>query len=104
VARKLEGKGVSKRLREGIKLLETADKDLTDRRYTDAAKKRREAMQRLRGAFSELDRSTAAQIHRARDLPPQMRNELLQSAEEAYPAGYEALLKSYYKALSTAEK
>ena len=59
----------------------------------------------LRGrSFSELDGSTATQIHRARDLPPQMRNELLQSAEAGYPAGYEALLKSYYKALSQAEK
>jgi drug/metabolite transporter superfamily protein YnfA len=105
VAKKLESKGVSTtRLREGIKLLENADKDLTDRRYTDASKKRREAMKKLRGAFSELDRSTATQINRARDLPPQMRNELMQSAEAAYPAGYEALLKSYYKALSTAEK
>jgi hypothetical protein len=105
VARKLEGKGVSTtRLREGIKLLSAADKDLTDRKYTDAAKKRREAMQALRNAFGDLDRSTATQIHRARDLPPQMRNDLLQSAEAAYPAGYEALLKSYYKALSTAEK
>jgi hypothetical protein len=105
VARKLESKGVSTtRLREGIKLLSAADKDLTDRRYTDAAKKRREAMQALRNAFGDLDRSTATQIHRARDLPPQMRNDLLQSAEAAYPAGYEALLKSYYKALSTAEK
>jgi hypothetical protein len=105
VARKLEGKGVSTtRLRQGIKLLQDADRDLTDRRYTDAAKKRREAMKALRNSFSDLDRSTATQINRARDLPPQMRNELLQSAEAAYPAGYEALLKSYYKALSTAEK
>jgi hypothetical protein len=105
VARKLESKGVSPtRLREGIKLLGSADKDLQNRKYTDAAKKRREAMQALRNAFSDLDHSTGTQIHRARDLPPQMRNELLQSAEAAYPAGYEALLKSYYKALSTAEK
>jgi hypothetical protein len=105
VARKLEGKGVSTtRLRQGIKLLEKADKDLTDRRYQDAARKRREAMKRLRSAFKDLDRSTATQISRARDLPRELRRDLLQSAEAAYPAGYEALLKSYYKALSTAEK
>ncbi len=105
LARQLEGKGVSTtRLRESIKLLESADKDLANRKYTDAAKKRRDAMQALRGGFGELDRSTATQIHRARDLPPQMRNDLLQSGDAAYPAGYEALLKSYYKALSTVEK
>ncbi len=105
VARKLESKGVSTtRLREGIKLLSDADKDLTNRKYTDAARKRREAMQSLRNAFGDLDRSTATRIQQARDLPPQMRNDLLQSAEAAYPAGYEALLKSYYKAISAGEK
>src|SRR5260370_38628503 len=78
VARKLEGKGVSTtRIKEGIALLKSADKDLVDRRYQDAAKKRREAMQRLRGAFGELDRSTAAQLNRARDRPPQRRNDQL---------------------------
>jgi hypothetical protein len=29
---------------------------------------------------------------------------MLQAADAGYPAGYESLLKSYYKALSTAEK
>ncbi len=105
VARKLESKGVSTtRLREGIKLLEQADRDLTDRKYSDAAKKRRDAMTRLRGAFSDLDRSTQAQIRSARELPANLRKDLIQSSEAAYPAGYEALLKSYYKALSTAQK
>lgn len=102
VARKLEAQKVSTtRLRDGIQLLSEADKDLADRKYTDAARKRREAMQALRGAYGDLDRSGAGDISRARDLPPQMRHELLQSAESGYPAGYEALLKSYYKALST---
>jgi hypothetical protein len=32
-----------------------------------------------------------------------LRQELLQATEEGYPAGYEGLLKNYYKALSTAE-
>jgi hypothetical protein len=105
VAKKLESQGVSAtRVREGIKLLEEADKALLDRRYDDAAKKRQEAMQKVRGEFGDLDRSTAAQISKARDLSPDLRKELLQSSEAGYPAGYEALLKSYYKALSTAEK
>jgi hypothetical protein len=33
-----------------------------------------------------------------------MRSELLESADQGYPPEYEGLLKSYYKALSTAEK
>jgi hypothetical protein len=105
VARKLEGKGVSTtRLREGIKLLEEADKDLTDRKYTDAAKKRRDAMQKMREGFGQLDDTTRTQIRSARELPSELRKDLLQSSDSAYPAGYEELLKSYYKALSAGEK
>jgi hypothetical protein len=105
VAKKLESQGVSStRIREGIKLMEEADKALADRRYDDAAKKRHEAMQKVRDGFGDLDRSTATQISKARDLSPELRKEMLQSSEAAYPAGYEAVLKSYYKALSTAEK
>ncbi|MFO0930922.1 MAG: DUF4175 family protein [Gemmataceae bacterium] len=101
VARQLEAQKVSStRVRDGIKLLTEADKDLADRKYADAARKRREAMQAVRGAYGELNR-TGGDVSRARDLPPQLRKELLQSADAAYPAGYEDLLRSYYKALST---
>jgi hypothetical protein len=105
VAKKLDAVGVSTtRLTESIELMKSIEKDLADHRYEDAARKRRDALQTLRSAFSGMDQSTAARIHQARDLPPQMRNELLQSADQGYPPGYERLLKSYYKALSTAEK
>ncbi len=92
------------RLNQSIGLMKSVEKDFADHRYADAFRKRKEALESLRGAFGGLDRSTAAQISKARDLPPQLRNELMQSAGEAYPPGYEGLLKSYYKALSTAEK
>jgi hypothetical protein len=105
VAKKLDAMGVSTtRLNESIELMKSIEKDLADHRYDDAARKRRDAMQKLRSSFSGMDQTTAAKIHQARDLPPQMRNELLQSADQGYPPGYEGLLKSYYKALSTAEK
>ena len=105
VARKLDTMGVSStRLSESIELMKSIEKDLADGRYEDAARKRREALSKMRSAFSDVDQSTAAEISRARDLPPQMRGELLQSAEEAYPPGYEGLLKSYYKSLSTGDK
>ena len=48
--------------------------------------------------------SWLALLDLTRDLPPQLRTELLQGAEEGYPAGYESLLKSYFKALSQSEK
>ncbi len=92
------------RLNESIELMKSIEKDMADHRYDDASRKRRDAMRTLRSAFSGMDQTTAAKIHQARDLPPQMRNELLQSADQGYPPGYEGLLKSYYKALSTAEK
>ncbi len=108
IAEKLTAKNVSttrvKAAKEGMKLLEEADKDIKDRRYQDAARKQREGLKKLREAYGKGDRITALEISRARDLPPEMRRDLLQSSEAAYPAGYEGLLKSYYKALSTAER
>jgi hypothetical protein len=105
VARKLDTMGVSSsRLSESIELMKSIEKDIADGRYEDAARKRREALTKLRSAFSDVDHATAEEINRARDLPPQLRGELLQSAEEAYPPGYEGLLKSYYKSLSTGDR
>jgi hypothetical protein len=108
IAEKLKTQNVSttrvQQLKEGMKLLEEADRDLKDRRYQDAARKQREALQKMRMAYGKGDRSTALEISRARDLPPELRREMLQSSEAGYPPGYEGLLRSYYKALSTAEK
>jgi hypothetical protein len=105
VARKLDSVGLTNnRLTKSIELMKSVEKDLHDQRYDDAARKRREAVSALHAAFEGVDEATAAQLSKARDLPPQMRQELLQAADEGYPAGYESLLKSYYKALSTAEK
>jgi hypothetical protein len=105
VAQKMDTMGIAtSRLNESIEMMKSVEKDLADHRYEDAFRKRRDALQKMRSAFSGVDQATAARINRARDLPPQLRNELLQSADEGYPPGYEGLLKSYYKALSTAEK
>src|SRR5439155_417269 len=93
VARKLDTMGVtSKRLTESIELMKSVETDLKNLKYEDAARKRRTALTRMRSGVLELDRSTATQINRARDLPPQLRQELLQAADEAYPAGYESIL------------
>lgn len=105
IAQKLDSVGItSKRLTESIELMKSVEKDLRDLNYEDAARKRKVALNKLRGSFTELDQSTVAQLSRARDLPPQLRSELLQAADESYPAGYESMLKNYFKALSSAEK
>jgi hypothetical protein len=105
VARKLDAAGVSTtRLNQSIDLMKSAEQDLRDLRYEDAARKRKQAMSKLQGALRDVDGATKTEFSRARDLPPELRRELMQSADEGYPSGYEALLKSYYKALSTGEK
>jgi hypothetical protein len=105
VAEKLDAAGItSSRLKEGIKLMKESESDLRDKKYDDAARKRKVALTKIKGSVVEVDQSTAAQLSRSRDLPAQLRTELLQAADEGYPPGYEALLKSYFKTLSTAEK
>jgi hypothetical protein len=100
VARKLEEKGYSTvRLKEAIELMKPIDADGRDLKYEDLSKKRKEALQKLRNAFGDVD-PTAASISRSRDLPPEMRQEMLQGHDEGYPAGYENLLKNYYKKLA----
>ena len=104
VAKKLQTSGTtSRRLTESIDLMKAAEQDLRDLRYEDGARKRRLAQGKLKAVPLELEGS-AAQFSRARELPGQLRSELIQAADEGYPAGYESLLKSYYKALSTAEQ
>jgi hypothetical protein len=104
VAEKLDTTGIkSRQLKESIQLMKASEQDLRNNNYEDAARKRKVAIGKLRNALGEVDQ-TAAQLSRARDLPPQLRSELLQAADEGYPPGYESLLKNYFKALSTAEK
>lgn len=104
VAKKLEAMGINnKRLDESIELLKASAKDLGNKKYDDAARKRKVALGKLQTAFKDVDQ-TSAQLSRARDLPAQLRTELLQAADEGYPPGYENLLKSYFKALSETDK
>ncbi|MBP87060.1 MAG: hypothetical protein CMJ64_10150 [Planctomycetaceae bacterium] len=105
VARQLDTTTVTgRRLNQAIELMKSVEDDLRDLRYEDAARKRKVAMQKLKATFNNLDRSTAVQLSQARELPAQLREELLQSADEGYPEGYESLLESYFRALSEAEK
>ncbi len=105
IAKKLDAMGItSRRLNQSIELMKSVEQDIQDQRYDDAARRRRVALSELKAGLGDLDQSTASQLNRARDLPPQLRDELRQAADEAYPAGYESLLKSYFKALSQSEK
>jgi hypothetical protein len=105
VAQRLESAGANTvRLNQAIALMKSAEEDLRDYRYDDAARKRGVALGKLKAALEESREGTSVQLSRARDLPPALRDELLQSTDERYPEGFESLLKSYYRALSEAEK
>ncbi len=105
VAQELDTKGItSRRLNESIQLMKSVETDLRDLRYEDAARKRRIAINELKSSMTDLDKSTGLSLSRARDLPPDLREQILQSADEGLPAGYESLVKSYFRALSEAEK
>jgi hypothetical protein len=105
ISKKLDPKGIkSSRLMEGVKKLGESVEDVRDHRYEDAFRKRKEALRTLRDAALEIDQKTGLHTSRAHDLPPELRRELLQGADDGYPPGYEALLKNYYKELSKTEK
>lgn len=104
VAQRLEAAGVSTvRLQQAIELMRSAEEDLRDLRYEDAASKRQVALEQLRSALQPDDRGTAALVSRAQHLPAQLREELLQAADDAYPEGYETLVREYFKTLSEEE-
>jgi hypothetical protein len=105
VAKKLQTAGIkSGRLQQGIQLFKESEKDLRDLRYQDAARKRKLALRALKAAALEIDQSSGLHLSRSRDLPPELRKDLLQGADDGYPQGYEKLLKNYYKELSKTEK
>ena len=105
IARQLENGGInSSRLNKSVELMKQGEEALRDTRYEDAARRRKVALSELKNAFTDRDETTAVQLSRARELPAQLREELLQSSDEGYPLGYESLLKSYFRALSEGEK
>ncbi|VTS01760.1 DUF3488 domain-containing protein [Tuwongella immobilis] len=100
VARKLEEQGYSSvRIREAMELMKAMDQDLRDRRYDDAARKRQDMLQSLRSAAVQAD-PTRRSLSNNRNLPPELRDEILQSSEDGYPAGYEELMRNYFQSLS----
>jgi hypothetical protein len=105
VAERLDSAGLSsRRLNESIELMKQSQIEPRDLRYEDGFRKQKVALSQLKTALGQLHEGTAVDVRRARDLPAQLRQELLQSSEEGYPPGYESLAKSYFRALSEAEK
>ncbi len=105
VARKLETNSVrGRRLQGAIRLLDSIEDDLKNNKFDDAFRKQKIALRQIRDALGGVDQTTVIRLQQARDLPADLRDELLQSAGESYPKGYESLLERYYRALSESEK
>jgi len=104
VARDLEKLGVvNRRLNAGIGGLHALEEGGRDRRYSDAARRQRVALDSLTGALVEIDQSTAVQWNRAVRLPGPLRDEIVQAAGERFPEGYEDAVKRYFRTLSDSE-
>jgi len=105
VARKLDTNSVrGRRLQQAIRLLDSIESDLKNNKFNDAFRKQKMALRQIRDALGGVDQTTVIRLQQARDLPADLRDELLQSAGESYPKGYESLLESYFRKLSESEK
>ncbi|MFW5682087.1 MAG: hypothetical protein ACOC1G_03695 [Phycisphaeraceae bacterium] len=101
VAREIDTAGrPATRVNRAVELMESAEQDLRDLRYQDAARKRNAALSQLRAAQAEADQAVSLQLQEARDLSPELREEIRSGAQKALPEGYERIVGDYYKALS----
>lgn len=99
VARKLEEQSQSAtRVREAMELMKQSETALRDGKYDDAARKRQEALGTLRRA-GDAGESVRRSVSQNRDLPPELRREVLQGGEEGAAPGYEGMTRDYLKAL-----
>ncbi|MFN0198006.1 MAG: hypothetical protein ACKVT0_14770 [Planctomycetaceae bacterium] len=101
VAKKLDTQTIiGKRLSDAIQLMKSSEQDVRDRRYDDAARKRKVALSQLRASSVTPATQSTVDLKRARELPQEFRQDLLQSTDDGYPKGYERLLENYFRTLS----
>jgi hypothetical protein len=85
-----------------IQLLRASEDDLADRRYDDAARKRKLAVGEMKAAQEGVDQAVGLSLQKARQLPAELREEIAEGSRQPLPEGFEDLVGAYYKALSTA--
>lgn len=101
VARQLDALGnPSARVERALQLLNASEEDMRDMRYDDAARKRKTAIQELKSDQLHIDEAVSLSLQKARDIPPDMREQINAGARQALPEGFEELVGAYYKALS----
>jgi hypothetical protein len=87
---------------KSIDLIKSGEEDLRDRRYDDAARKRKMAIGELHAAENRVDQAIDLSLQKATVLPADMRKEISAGAQQALPEGYEDIVGAYYQSLSTA--
>jgi hypothetical protein len=88
------------RLDRSLELMEAAGQDMQDRRYRDGARRRRVALSDLRALQGEVDEAVSMSLEKARDVPPELRQQITAGAQQPLPDGYEHLVGAYYRMLS----
>ena len=103
VARRVDfGGRPASHVMRSLDLLKGAEQDMHDRRYEDAARKRKLALGEMRAARSGIDQAVGLSLQKARAIPAELREEIGAGARGPLPQGYEDLVGAYYRALSTA--
>lgn len=101
IARQLDHAGrPSSSIDRAAALLQSAEALMADQRYEDAARVRKESIVELRAAASQLDQVVTLTMQRARDLPPELREQIIDGSRLAMPEGYEDMVGEYFKTLA----
>ncbi len=101
VAKQLENVGrSSSRVNRALQLMESAEQDLRDLKYEDAARKRKTAISELKAEQNPIDEAVNLSLQKAGNLPSELRQQISNGSQQALPEGYEDLVGAYYKALS----
>jgi hypothetical protein len=90
------------RVQRVAELMQSAEQDVRDLRYDDAARKRRAAISDLRAEQLGVDQAVNLSLQKSRDLPADLRRQIGTQAQQTLPEGYEEMVSTYYRAISEA--
>lgn len=90
----------SSQVNRAMQLFEDAKGDMRDKRYQDAARKRKMAVGELRNLQSGAQQAVSLSLDKAHAISPELRKEISAGASQPMPQGYEDMVGAYYRALS----
>ena len=103
IAQQLQNAGKSAtHVNRSLEMMQSAEQDMKDNRYEEAARKRKSALNELRTEKTQIDAGVSVTLEKAPNLSPELRKEVTAGSQQALPEGYEDLVGEYYKAISNA--